>query len=86
MVGYLLTTRFQQNVNTKATFMLGQQYTNVRLRMGNKFEVKAWEAAIGSDHYYWLEIYRGESLIKALYNLWWARCQGWKCIKLEWRP
>ena len=54
--------------------------------MGNKFEVLAWESADGSTHYYWLEIYRGESLFKALYNLFWAKRQGWKCIKLEWRP
>ncbi len=54
--------------------------------MGNEFEVKAWEAADNSDHYYWLEIYRGENLIKALYYLFWAKKQGWKCIKLEWRP
>ncbi len=54
--------------------------------MGNKFEVHAWESAGESSHYYWLEIYRGESLLKALYNLFWAKRQGWKCIKLEWRP
>ena len=54
--------------------------------MGNKFEVLAWESAGESSHYYWLETYRGESLLKALYNLFWAKRQGWKCIKLEWRP
>jgi hypothetical protein len=54
--------------------------------MGNTFVVMAWEAADNSDHYYWLEIYRGESLIKAFYNLFWAKRQGWLCIKLEWRP
>ena len=53
--------------------------------MGNTFEVLAWEAAEGGE-YYWLEIYRGESFFKAMYNLLWARYQGWKCIKLEWRP
>ena len=54
--------------------------------MGNTFEVYAWEAADGSDRYYWLEIYRGESMLKGLYYLWWAKRQGWKCIKFEWRP
>jgi len=28
--------------------------------MGNTYEVKVWESAVGSDHFYWLEIYRGE--------------------------
>jgi hypothetical protein len=54
--------------------------------MGNTYEVKVWESAVGSDHFYWLEIYRGESIIKALYNVWWCKRQGWKCIKLEYRP
>ena len=56
------------------------------LVMGNTYEVKAWESAVDSDHFYWLEIYRGESLLKALYNLWWCKRNGWKCIKLEYRP
>jgi len=55
--------------------------------MGNTYEVKAWESADPRrDQAYWLEIYRGESLIKALYNLWWCKRNGWKCIKLEYRP
>ena len=54
--------------------------------MGNTYEVKVWESAEGSDHFYWLEIYRGESLLKAIYNLWWCKRHGWKCIKLEYRP
>ena len=29
---------------------------------------------------------RGESIIKALYKLWWCKRQGWKCIKLKYRP
>jgi hypothetical protein len=53
--------------------------------MGNTFEVLAWESAVGGE-FYWLEVYRGESLVKAFYTLWWAKRQGWKCIKLEWRP
>jgi hypothetical protein len=54
--------------------------------MGYKYEVNVWESAMGSNHFYWLQIYTGESLFKALYNVWWAKRQGWKCIKLEYRP
>ena len=53
--------------------------------MGNTYVVMAWDTPDNSP-YYWLEIYRGESLLKALYNLWWCKKNGWKCIKLEYRP
>jgi hypothetical protein len=53
--------------------------------MGWKYEVNAWDRAVDGP-YYWLQIYTGESLIKAVYNMWWAKRQGWKCIKLEYRP
>ena len=54
--------------------------------MGWEYEVGVWDHAEGSDHFYWLQIYAGPSIIKAIYNMWWAKRQGWKCIKLEWRP
>jgi hypothetical protein len=54
--------------------------------MGNTYVVLVWESAVDSDHYYWLEIYRGESLFQTIKNIWWAKRQGWKCIKLEYRP
>lgn len=53
--------------------------------MGNEFAVNVWDTPKDRD-YYWLQIYGGDSIMKALYNLWWAKRQGWKCIKLEWRP
>ena len=52
--------------------------------MGYTFEVNAWDR--NDDGYYWLQIYAGNSIMKAVYNLWWAKRQGWGCIKLEWRP
>ena len=52
--------------------------------MGYTFEVNAWECV--EDRCYWLQIYAGNSIMKAVYNLWWAKRQGWGCIKLEWRP
>lgn len=52
--------------------------------MGYTFEVNAWECV--KDHCYWLQIYAGNSIMKAVYHLWWAKRQGWGCIKLEWRP
>lgn len=54
--------------------------------MGNTYVVLAWDHAEGSDHFYWLEIYRGENLFKALYYLWWCKKNGFQCIKLEYRP
>lgn len=54
--------------------------------MVNTHEVKVWKSAKDGDRYYWLSIYQGESLLKALYNMWWAKRQGWKCVAWEWRP
>ena len=54
--------------------------------MGYKYEVNAWDHAIGSDHWYWLKIYEGNNLFKALYCMWWAKRNGWLCMKFEWRP
>lgn len=54
--------------------------------MGWKYSVEVWESAIGSDHFYWLQIYGGPSIIKSIYYVLWAKRQGWKCIKFEWRP
>ena len=54
--------------------------------MGYKYEVNAWDHAIGSDRWYWLKIYEGNNLFKALYCMWWAKRNGWLCMKFEWRP
>ena len=55
--------------------------------MSYKWEVNVWDHATGSDHYYWLQIYAGPSIFKAIYCMWWAKREGWKdCIKLEYRP
>lgn len=53
--------------------------------MGYTFEINVWDNSEGG-HYYWLQIHTGESLLQAMYYMWWAKRQGWKCIKLEWRP
>ena len=53
--------------------------------MGYEFEVDVWDGPVDGD-FKWLTIYQGSSIMKSLYNLWWAKRQGWKCIKLEWRP
>ena len=54
--------------------------------MGYKYEVNVWDHAEGSNHWYWVQIYFGDSLIKAIYYMFWARRNGWKCMKFEWRP
>lgn len=53
--------------------------------MGYTYEINVWDHATNTDHYYWLQIYAGESLFKAIYYMLWAKRQGWSCIKLEYR-
>lgn len=53
--------------------------------MGWKYEVNVWDHVVDGP-YYWLQIYAGDSIIKAISKMIWAKCNGWKCIKLEWRP
>jgi hypothetical protein len=54
--------------------------------MGYKWEVNVWDSAVDSDHFYWLQIYAGPSMFKSIYYMWWAKRNGWHCIKLEYRP
>ena len=53
--------------------------------MGYTFEVNVWDCTT-DGRCNWLQIYTGQSIIKAIHKMWWAKRQGWKCIKLEWRP
>lgn len=53
--------------------------------MGWRYEVNVWVGPVDGP-YYWLQIYTGPSIIKAIYNMWWAKRNGWECIKLEYRP
>ena len=53
--------------------------------MGWRYEVNVWDNAVDGP-YYWLQIYAGPSIIQAIYNMWWAKRNGWKCIRLEYRP
>lgn len=53
--------------------------------MGNTYVVLVWDGPVNGP-YYWLEIYRGESLFQTIKNIWWAKRNGWGCIKLEYRP
>ncbi len=53
--------------------------------MGWKYEANVWDGPVDGD-FKWLQIYAGPSIIKAIYNMWWAKRNGWKCIKLEYRP
>lgn len=52
--------------------------------MGWRFEVNVWNHS--DDGYHWLQVYCGESMIKAMYKMWQAKRHGYGCIKLEWRP
>ena len=53
--------------------------------MGWRYEVNVWDSAVDGP-YYWLQIYAGPNVIQAIYNMWWAKRNGWKCIRLEYRP
>jgi hypothetical protein len=53
--------------------------------MGWTYVVKVWDCP-DDGPCNWLEIYGGQSIINAVYKMWWAKRNGWLCIKLEWRP
>ena len=53
--------------------------------MGCRYEVNVWDCPVDGP-YYWLQLYAGDSIIKVIYNMLWAKRNGWKCIKLEYRP
>ncbi len=40
--------------------------------MGWRYEVNVWDNAVDGP-YYWLQIYAGPSIIRAIYNMWWAK-------------
>jgi hypothetical protein len=52
--------------------------------MGYTYEINVWDGS-NEGGYHWLQIYTGDSLIKVVYHMFWAKRNGWKCIKLEWR-
>jgi hypothetical protein len=53
--------------------------------MGNTYEVHIWCHA-EEQGYHWEEIYRGESLLNTVRKIIWAKRNGYKCIKFEYRP
>ena len=53
--------------------------------MGYTYEVNVWDGPVNGP-YNWIQIYAGASIIQVIYNMWWAKRNGWKCIKLEYRP
>ncbi len=54
-------------------------------KMRNKIEVNVWDHPIERE-YYRFQVYRGNSLIKAIYKFLKAKQAGWKRIRIEWRP
>lgn len=56
--------------------------------MGNKYEVYGWtygdRLGIGYTEWYYAEIYRGQSMVAALYHALIAK-RHYGCVKLEWR-
>lgn len=53
--------------------------------MGHKYEVQVWDGPVDGP-FHWMTLYAGWSIFTAIYQMWWAKRNGWKCIKLEWRP
>ena len=53
--------------------------------MGNKYYVKAWGQHDGEVRYSDREMWRGQSLLSALYMLWKTKRQGYGCVTLECR-
>jgi len=56
--------------------------------MGNTFEIKSWQYVEYplKQSYKWVLCWRGESLIKALYNFYKIKkTNKHPCLKLEWR-
>jgi hypothetical protein len=53
--------------------------------MGWTYEVNVWDGPVDGP-YKWMQIYYGDSLLKAVYNIWWAKRNGWKCIEMKYRP
>lgn len=52
--------------------------------MGSKYEVKGW-VSDGRGDYEWVELYRGQSFVRALWATWRGRANGAGCVRLEWR-
>lgn len=53
--------------------------------MGCEYEVAVWRADIEDDCKY-VPYWDGDTLWEALASMNKARDEGYKCIKLEWRP
>jgi hypothetical protein len=51
--------------------------------MGTRWTIEVWKETNGEFAYH--EFWRGESLIRALWNLWRAALEGYGCISLTWR-
>lgn len=53
--------------------------------MGNTYVIMVWDGPVGGP-FTWLEVYRGEKFYEAIYWMWWCKRNGWKSIRLEYRP
>lgn len=53
--------------------------------MGNKYEVYGWrQVGHNPDRYQDVEVYRGESMLKALFHAWREKRRS-PYVKVEWR-
>ncbi len=55
--------------------------------MGSKWEVLSWVPHETDPHkYYWADVYRGQSMVKALAAAWREkRRYGLGCVQINWR-
>jgi len=54
--------------------------------MGNRYEVYSWRTRPGTTAtYYYEEVCRGESFMRALWTAWRLKRNGEPYVKIEWR-
>lgn len=53
--------------------------------MGNTFTVEVWGKHFSEHPYCFLTTWQGESLLRALWELFKAKKRGFGCTKLSWR-
>jgi len=51
--------------------------------MGNRYTVNVWGKHFGESVHSFLQVWGGESLLRALWETFKARRQGFACVKLE---
>lgn len=54
--------------------------------MGNTWTVEVYGQWFGEGRYSFVQVWQGESVVRALLAMWRHRNEGSGCIQLSWRP